>query len=165
MITDPQSWQEAGFPDNLFFRRFYLAGLGLDRAIDERYAAALNLHPTHPPSYFFMFRPEDMFTFFSGLNIGLRQLSPLFVNPDKISSASSYQECFWTWNELVSEATEGEILDWTPYPFHPECPAKLAKQYYNAINLLRYLPTTKEEDWPDEFDYEDKNDTFQFKAP
>jgi len=136
--------------------------------MNERYVAA-GFNPSYRPYYFFPFVAdnvdiENVVTFFLTLNASLIDLSQLYVNPDKISSASSYNECFWTWNELVSEATDGEMFAWAANPFLPECSAKLAKQFYNAFNLLRYVPTTEWYKWP-VFDYEDKNDTFKFKAP
>ena len=95
-------------------------------------------------------------------------LSSVFVNPDKIPSASSWMDCFWDFSDLILAAAGGVEED-TIFSFdssdwlYPEFSVKWALQRYNAINLLRYV-VTEIIYVPPYVEYEDINDTFQFKA-
>ena len=169
MITDPQSWEEGGIPDHLKFRRAVTAHLCFIRALNERRIACIGSPYSDIDRYQFFF-PNQLSPFTFVLiwtilrNIG--DFAPYFVKPDKIASAANYEDCFWTFDEIRHEVGDdlwpASESDWKP--FLPEWPLKYVEPMYNAINLLRYVPTTKKGDWPD-FEYEDKNDTFKFKAP
>lgn len=171
MNPDPQKWEDGGIPDNVMFRRFAIPYLCFARALDERLYAATRGHYSDIGRYNYFFSIDY------GTSLSMRWILTIpnhicdvaenFVNPNKIATAIHYSDCFWTFEEMRQEigedlypASESDIK-----PFLPDWPIKYVKPMYNAINLLRYLPTTEEKDWPDEFDYKDKNDTFKFKAP
>ena len=156
-----ENWEQCGFPDDLYFRWYYTPMIGLIKAINER-LAAVDLEEIEIPKYF----SEYPHYYLDRLVTIINGLAEHYVNPDKISSAGLYQDCFWTNSELLEAAAEGgEPYYHNRQVFSPDYPVKLAVQMYNAINLLRYVPTSDPEDWPDEFDYEDRNSTFSFKAP
>ena len=155
-----ENWEQCGFPDDLYFRPYDKPMLGLIKATNER-LAAVDLEEIPVPEYF----SEYPYYFLDGVNGNILGAGEKFVNPDKISTASRYEQCFWTRNDLLDAAAEGR----GPYyhyqrVFAPDYPVKLAIQMYNAINILRYVPTSDPKDWPDVFTYEDLNDTFNFKA-
>ena len=171
MNADPQSWEDGGIPDNVFFHRFAIPYLCFTRALDERLFAATGSHYVDIDRYKYFYPiygyPVRSILIVLSIPNNLAEIAPYFVKPDKISTAENYEDCFWTLDEIRHEV--GEDLwpesESSLMPFLPDWPIQYVKPLYNAINLLRYLPTTKKDDWPDEFDYEDKNDTFNFKAP
>lgn len=155
-----ESWRKYGFPDDLYFRWYYTPMIGLIKATNER-RAAVDLEEIEIPKYFS--RYENYFlTDLGGMAFGT---GTWYVNPDKISSAHQYRDCFWTSGELLTAAAEGgEIYYHNRRVFSPDYPVKLAIQMYNGINLMRYVPTSDPADWPDIFTYEDRYNTFNFKA-
>lgn len=158
-MPNEENWAAYGFPDHLYFRWYYTPMIGLIKAINER-LAAVDLEEIEIPKYF----SEYPYYYLDSLVTNINGLAEHYVNPDKIDHAHSYSDCFWTSYELQEAAAEDE----DPYyhyqrPFYPDYPVKLAVQMYNAINLLRYVPTSEPKDWPKVFTYEDKNDTFNFK--
>lgn len=155
-----ENWAQYGFPDNLYFRWYYTPLIGLIKATNER-LDAVDLEEIELPEYF----SEYPNYFLDSVTAKIFEAGAKFVNPDKISSAQSYDQCFWTQVDLSNAAADGD----QPYyhyqdVFSPDYPVKLAIQRYNAINLLRYVPTSDQEDWPDIFTYEDRYNTFKFKA-
>ena len=173
MNPDPQSWEDGGIPDDVMFRRFAIPYLCFARALDERLFAATGRHYVDIDriKYFYpigMYGPMRTILLLLSILGDIADLALCFVKPDKISTAEKYEDCFWTFDEIRHEVGAEDL--WPDdesrlKPFLPDWPIKYVEPMYNAINLLRYLPTTKTEDWPDEFAYEDKNDTFKFKAP
>ena len=168
-MSDAESWEKYGFPDPRFHQG-YLPYVGLCKAYTER-AKAVNEHAgEYPyPDYFTRINPgNNTYYFFNNFDQSLYGFCRNFVNPDKITGASSYSQCFWTFEDLLLAAAggvESEIL-WTFYDVNPlmvQFPAKWAIQRHNAINLLRYVPTKYLTEWPF-VEYEDRNDTFNFKA-
>ena len=159
-----ENWGKYGFPDDLYFRWYYTPMIGLIKATNER-RAAVDLEEIEIPEYFSQYTDyfldvlgNMIFNSFSGAGVK-------YVNPDKISSAHQYRDCFWTSNELLTAAAEGgEIYYHNRWPFSHDYPVKLAIQMYNGINLMRYVPTSDPADWPDVFTYEDRYNTFNFKA-
>ena len=155
-----ENWSQYGFPDNLYFRWYYTPMIGLVKATNER-LAAVDLEEIPVPEYF----SEYPNYFLDGVNNKILDAGEKFVDPDKISSAHRYEECFWTRNDLLQAAADGEEIYYHyQFPFSPDYPVKLAIQMYNAINILRYVPTSDPQDWPDVFTYEDRYNTFNFKA-
>lgn len=172
MNPDPQSWADGGIPDNVKFHQFAIPYLCFTRALDERLFAATKSHYVDIDrfKYFYpigMDGPMQTILIVLSILDNLGELAPYFVKPDKISTAENYEDCFWTREEIRHEVGEDlwPASESSLNAFLPDWPVRYIKPSYEAINLLRYLPTTRKEDWPDEFDYEDKNDTFKFKAP
>ena len=155
-----ENWKQCGFPDDLYFRPYDKPMIGLIKAINERFAA-VGLKEIKLPEYFSEYPHyflDDLYNIIFGI-------AWKYVSPDKISSAYLYQDCFWTKSELQEAAAEGgEPYYHYQWPFSPDYPVKLAVQMYNAINILRYVPTSDPKDWPDVFTYEDRYNTFNFKA-
>jgi len=159
-MPNEENWAAYGFPDHLYFRWYYTPMIGLIKAINER-RSAIGLEEIEIPKYF----SEYPYYFLDRLETIIIWLPEHYVNPDKIDHAHSYSGCFWTSNELLEAAAEGgEPYFHYQYPFSPDYPVKLAIQMYNSINLLRYVPTSEPKDWPKVFTYEDKYNTFNFKA-
>ena len=162
-FPEVENWEQCGFPDDLYFRPYYTPMIGLIKATNER-LAAVDLEEIPLPKYF----SEYSYYFLDSLNdiiFGIFGIAWKYVNPDKISSAHQYQDCFWTDSELEEAAAEdGEPYYHYQWPFSPDYPVKLAVQMYNAINILRYVPTSDPSDWPDVFTYADRYNTFNFKA-
>ena len=158
-MPDAESWGKYGFPDGLTFRSPYLPGVGLCKALNER-LDAVELSRFTVPEYFTPY-PGMSFTESLRSKIGYAAVNG-FVNPDNIQSANNYYECFWG-SEFFRTAADGEDMDELNNILRPEFSIKWAVWMYNAINLLRYVPTTKPINWP-RFEYEDLNNTFNFKA-
>ena len=166
-----ESWDQYGFPDSIVLRNVYTPVVGLIKALNER-RSVLGLQDEDIPDYFssFIMPPIN----------SLRQLEHSilstfysFVYPPAVSGAQYYWSCFWgdqSGFTMLEEAgiTMEEFFFFEPdvvnYPFNPGFPAQWAINMYKIINLMRYVATTSEDDWPT-FHYEDKNNTFQFKAP
>lgn len=165
MAGNDENWAKYGFPDDIMFRSPYLPAVGLCKAYNERMNAEgfVNDSAAAPP----VIRLPEYFTPYPGMqfNINVFQLGMYkYVNPDKVETARRYRDCFWDSDELVQAAAgdmdPDEILSYS----RPEFSAKWALFIYNAINILRYVPVTSWQQWPDEFEYEDRYDTFNFKA-
>lgn len=164
-MPDVENWDECGFPDHIYFRTMYLPTVGLIKALNER-LAVFGLDTLPVPEYFSPYEGSQSFLGRFDSKIFNEGLPDRFVNLDKVQTAQDYFGCFWTAEELEMAAAGGVEEDVFQYhPLMPEFPEKWALHRYNMINLLRYVSTSEPEDWPDEFTYEDKNDTFNFKAP
>ena len=163
-MASDESWEKYGFPDDVTFRSMYLPSVGLIKALNER-LEAVGMEPVPVPGYFTPYEGSQSFTGRIDSKI-FNELCYRFVNPEKIPSAQYYSACFWRPDELELAAADGVEEDVFHYhPLMPEFPVKWAIARYKAINLLRYVVTSDAKDWPDIFTYEDKNNTFNFKAP
>ena len=164
-MTEANSWEDCGFPD-IYFRTGYLPWLGLVKALYERRSAVgLQTYIPRVPEYFCRI---DIKMIYHCWDFDRALPAGYFINPDKIPSASSPSDCFWTEDSLLLAAAGGVQDDVVTtnsmrWFFLPEFPVKWAIQRYNAINLLRYVPTEYIPQWP-YFAYEDLNNTFNFKA-
>ena len=170
-MPEVENWAKYFFPDNLTFRFPFMPALGLCKAYNERFDVEISgdVNPfagvpvrVEIPEYFDSF-PGMGFTM-SIDNIGQVALYK-FVDPNKIETARNFQDCFWDPSDFwKAAATEDDELDILTNSLRPEFSVKWAVLMYKAINLLRYVPATKWSDWPS-FEYEDKYNTFNFKAP
>lgn len=169
MGTD--SWQNYGFP-NISFRTVYLPWVGLVKALNERLDAAMAYRRMTVPGYFTP-RSFEMIHYCDDFDNSYLRYAVIegrkFVNPDKIPSATSASDCYWTFSDLLLAAagkSEGDVV--IPYDTKdmliPDIPVKWAFQRYNAINLLRYAAGDTMDEWP-YVKYVDINDTYNFKAP
>ena len=157
----PESWNDYGYPDDLTLKTAYLPTVALIKALNER-RAAVNMEPLIVPDYFSPWPGPQ--SFLADFDFALNATVPHFVNPDAVSSATSYSGCFWWYEDLELAAVGGDPAKvYHRNPLQPEFCLKWALQRYAEINLLRYVATTTESDWPT-FNYEDINDTFNFKA-
>ena len=166
---DPNSWQDCGFP-NIHFRTAYLPWVGLVKALNER-LAIVQAQQREVPGYFTRQIVKMLYYCDEFDRFGLQSAvggNRLFVNPDKIPSATSVYDCYWTYSDLLLAAAGGVEGDIVTTNIHhllmPEFPVKWAIQRYNAINLLRYVRTKTLSKWP-YVEYEDRNNTYNFKAP
>ena len=162
IMPDVDNWEAYGFPDDLTFRTPYIPWVGLIKALNERIEAR-NGTPMDIPEYFTEY--GGMYWESSYWEAWNQVYWVSYVNPDKISSAEKYSDCFWTPEELGQAALDGEDEVNVTSFMRPRYSVKWAIWQYNQINLLRYVPTSDPDDWPDEFTYQDINDTFNFKAP
>ena len=173
VLTDPNSWEDCGFP-NINFRMGYLPWVGLAKAVNERLAAAEKWGIRQTVPGYFTRRSVDMIYYCIdfdrfALPHTVYAADRPFINPDKIPSATNWEDCKWTYSDLLLAAAGGVEADIvTADNRHdmllPEFPVKWALQRYNAINLLRYSMTTYHPKWP-YVEYKDINDTYNFKAP
>lgn len=174
VLMGTDSWQNYGFP-NISFRTAYLPWVGLVKALNERLDAATGTaHGGRMPvPGYFTPRSFEMIHYCDYFDNSFLQYAVMggrkFVNPDKIPSATSASDCYWTFSDLLLAAagkSEGDVV--TPYDakdmLMPDIPVKWASQRYNAINLLRYAFCNFLDEWP-YVEYEDINDTYNFKAP
>ena len=165
-MSESESWEKYGFPDPTL-RTGYLPYCGLVKAFAERVAASGGSGSYDLPEYFYPTNnSRELFAVFER---GMSGRCGYFVNPDKIPDADNYDQCFWNYEDLTLAAAGGIQEDvfsayYNVNRLAPDFPVKWARQRYNAINLLRYIPTSSALDWPT-FTYEDCNDTFNFKAP
>lgn len=164
-MPDSENWEKYGFPDDIAFMTVYKPMIGLIKALNER-LEAVDLSAMAVPEIFSI-RTYMPISYLQDIDAYLFQASMRFVDPDKISSAQGYADCFWDWDDLMLEAADGISEDivssWPPYnPLMTAFPVKFAEQRYKAINLLRYVVTTESYEWP-AFSYEDRNNTFNFK--
>ena len=156
-----ENWAEYGYPDHIYFRLMRIPLLGAVNAINER-LLAVDMKTIGVPDYFAEYPGSQ--EFIGKLEAVLKSSAAEYVNPGKVDTARYYYQCFWTYSDLLNAASPGgEIDKYWKDPFRPSFSVKWAIHFYNAVNLLRYVPTTKQEDWPD-FEYTDKNNTFKFKA-
>lgn len=164
IMPDVDNWEAYGFPDDITFRSPYLPWVGIIKALNERIAALNVDYAVEIPEYFTVYGGMAWESdFWMGWNCIWQ--NNRFVNPDKISSAASYRDCFWEYDELSNAALNGEDEVNVTSFMRPLYSVKWAIWQYNQINLLRYLPTSPYEDWPDVFTYTDINSSFNFKAP
>ena len=171
------SWGKYGFPAP-YLRTPYKTVVALAKAVNER-AVAVRLPRFAIPDFFswLTFNEDERLREVSasvGAKLGtldskIGSLTPYFVNPDKIPTAASRSDCFWTWYDLLLAGADGDadnIFSWTGpysrYSYHSLWPVKWAIQRYNQINRLRYKFTQFLSEWP-YVEYEDLNDTFYFK--
>lgn len=169
IMPDVENWQGYGFPDDIMFRTPYLPWVGIIKALNER-LAAMNQTPMDLPEYFTKYGGMIWASDYSNAFGRLFPWSPwgkslYYVNPDKISSATRYRDCFWDRGDLEQAALNGEFLINVTSFMRPKYSVKWAKWQYNQINLLRYVVTSEYDDWPDVFTYIDINSSFNFKAP
>lgn len=165
-MPEVENWAEAGFPDNFTFRSPYLPAVALCKAYNERLDAEgeVNDMAATPsrvdiPEYFTSY-PGMRFTLAIEEIANVAQYK--YIDPAKISTARNYSGCFWDGADLLQAALNGEDIENVTSYSRPEFSVKWAIWMYNAINLLRYVPTSKWQDWPT-FTYEDRYDTFNFK--
>ena len=161
-MPDIENWEKYGFPDDIFFRSPYLPGVGLVKALNER-LEAVNAETIEVPQYFHPYPGMVFTTNFQGKL--LNDAASRFVNPDKISTAERYEDCFWDAMELQQIGLDGEDWNNVTSPSRPEFSAKWAIWMYKQINILRYVATSSRQEWPDVFTYEDRYSSFNFKAP
>ena len=165
-MPDEESWEKYGFPDDLMFRSPYLPGVGLCKAFNERVDAegeinfaAAPVTRVDIPEYFTPY-PGMGFQFMINVwNLAFYK----YVNPEKVPTATRYMDCFWDANDLRSIAADNMDMNDLTNILRPEFSVKWALWIYNAINILRYVPTSTFGEWPT-FTYEDRYDTFNFKA-
>ena len=156
-----ENWAGYGYPDHIYFRLMRIPLLGAVNAINER-LLAVEMETLDIPDHFAEYPGSQ--DFIGKLDAVLKNSAAEYVNPGKVDTARYYYQCFWTYSDLLNAAAAGgEVYNYFASPFRPSFSKKWAIQFYNAVNLLRYVPTTKQEDWPD-FEYTDKNNTFKFKA-
>lgn len=159
-MPDVENWEKYGFPDDIMFRSPYLPWLGLIKALNER-SEAVNLEPFPIPEYFSVFGGMIWeFDFEDALQITARH----YVNPSKIDFSKSYVNCFWHIDDLGNAVLNGEDKVNVTSFMRPLYSVKWAIWTYNQINNLRYVATSDPKDWPDVFTYEDRCNTFNFKA-
>lgn len=158
-MSDSENWGKYGFPDDIFFRAPYLPWIGLVKALNER-SEAVELEPLEIPEYFTQYGGMSWEADFYYL---LGEVQKYYVNPDQIPTAKGYYGCFWYAGDLNNAALDGEDIENVTSITCPRYSAKWAIWTYNKINLLRYVATSKESEWP-KFEYEDKYNTFKFKA-
>lgn len=158
-MPDAENWAKYGFPDDIMFRSPYLPLAGLVKAVNER-REAVDLDPFPELEYF---EVDGGMYWESNFNYALSEASRYYVDPDAVSSATRYEQCFWFWNDLWDKALDGEDLINVTSFMRPRYSVKWAIWTYNQINLLRYVATTKGQDWPG-FEYRDIYNTFKFKA-
>ena len=160
-MPDEEKWEKYGFPDGIMFRSPYLPWTGLIKALNER-REAVELEPFPVPEYFTSFGGMEWeIRFYDALNVAAKY----YVYPDAISNAKQYRDCFWFWNydDWTEIALDGEDIENVNSFMRPQFSVKWAIFTYNKINLLRYVATTTEADWPT-FNYEDRYNSFNFKV-
>ena len=176
MAEIPDSWEKYGFPDPTFFPP-YKPYAGLIKAYNER-CSVCGRYPYSVPVFFSKIVGVEYETSLPStvsyilgnfFDDNLRYLAPYFVNPDKVPAADTIQKCMWTWDDLLLAGADGiknNIICWIGDYSLSSCvplwPVKWIIQRYKMINLLRYHPTVWRD--PPDFRYEDKNNTFNFKA-
>ena len=166
-MPEPESWSKYGFPDDIFFRTVYTPMDGLIKALNER-LNAIDSDP-YPIPQILDSRGWDFLNLHDFDDRLLNFTAPKFVNPDKITTAGRYSDCFWSWGDITRavESETGEEWIRTSVSYNimtTDYPVKWAVQRYNAINILRYVPTSDPNDWPSVFTYADRYNTFNFKA-
>jgi hypothetical protein len=164
-MPEVENWAKYGFPDDIIFRTSYLPAVGLCKAFNERLNAEGFQRPNtfKPPAVEIpeYFTPYQGMGFTMSIDVGQVALCK-YIDPGKISTAQNYRDCFWDVADLLQAAAGDEDISELNNINRPEFSAKWAIWMYNAINLLRYVPTTSWMDWP-AFSYADRYDTFNFK--
>ena len=165
----PDSWEKYGFPDPTF-RPIHKPYEGLIKAYNERYSVCRYPSPITVPAYFSVITTDRLV-----LPSTAQYILSLFDDhirllTEKVPAAETLRDCMWTWNELMLAGADGieDDIIWAEKSYNfisgiPTWPVRWIIQRYTMLNLLRYYPTV----WtnPPDFRYEDKNDTFNFKAP